>query len=338
MHTAPISRIGIDADNRYIVTGSDDKTVKVWELYSGKLISTLRVPIDDGDVGKIYSVAISPDGKTIACGGWTGYESDNSIYLFDRETGKIKQTITGLPNVILHLSYSKDGRFLAATLGGKNGIRVYKTTNYSQIASDTDYGDTSYGADFDKNGRLVTSSYDGNIRLYDSTKTFNLIQKVKSKGGNRPFSVAFSPDGSKIAVGFRDTTNVDVLSGKDLSHLSSPDTSDVNKNFSSVTFSLDGKYLYAGGMANKGGQHYIRKWSQAGEGGFTDLTAPDNTIMQIIPLKDGGLPSDLATRPLAFLEDTAMILGYRKMPGLSDFGMKMEVNLQRYFPSLLGNL
>lgn len=131
MHTAPIKRIGVDADNRYIVTGSHDKTVKLWELSTGKLITTLRVPIDEGDGGKIYSIAISPDGKTIACGGNTGYESDQSanIYLFDRETRKIKQTITGLPNVISNLAYSKDGRFLVATLGGKNGIRIYETTN-----------------------------------------------------------------------------------------------------------------------------------------------------------------------------------------------------------------
>jgi WD40 repeat protein len=52
--------IGIDSAERYLVTGSDDKTIKVWELKRGKLIKTLRPPIGNGDEGKIYAVAISP--------------------------------------------------------------------------------------------------------------------------------------------------------------------------------------------------------------------------------------------------------------------------------------
>jgi WD40 repeat protein len=52
MHTAPIRRIGIDSAERFLVTGSDDKTIKVWELKRGKLIKTLRPPIGNGKEGK----------------------------------------------------------------------------------------------------------------------------------------------------------------------------------------------------------------------------------------------------------------------------------------------
>ena len=71
MHTVTIARIGIDAENRYVATVSNDKTVRVWELFTGRLIRTIRPPIGEGNEGKIYAVAVSPDGKTIACGGWT---------------------------------------------------------------------------------------------------------------------------------------------------------------------------------------------------------------------------------------------------------------------------
>lgn len=129
MHTAMIWHISIDAENRYIVTGSDDKTVRVWELSTGRLMKTLRPPVGEGNEGKLFAVAISPDGREIACGGWTGYEWDkhHSIYFFDREKGNLIKRLTGLPNVINHLSYSKDGRYLVAALGGNNGIRVYRT-------------------------------------------------------------------------------------------------------------------------------------------------------------------------------------------------------------------
>ena len=42
MHTAPITRIDLDAQERYLVTGSEDKTVRVWDLPTGRLLRVLR--------------------------------------------------------------------------------------------------------------------------------------------------------------------------------------------------------------------------------------------------------------------------------------------------------
>lgn len=288
MHTTRINRIGIDAQNRFLVTGSGDKTVRVWDISRGQLIKILRPPIDEGHEGKIYAVTISPDGETIAAAGWTGYawEGSHSIYLFSRESGKLARRIAGLPNVVHHLTYSKDGRFLVATLGRSNGIRIYRTSDYTLVAEDKDYGDNSFGADFDRAGRLVTTSWDGYIRLYD--KNFNLIAKKKTPGGSEPFSVSFSPDGTKVAAGFNDSTKVDVLSGEDLRHLYFPDTSGVDKgNLLSVSWSLDGRYLYAG--KGSWGPFIIRKWTDAGREGYKDLQASNDSILHILPLKDGSI-------------------------------------------------
>lgn len=108
MHTAMIGRIGVDDANHWLVTASKDKTVRLWELPSGRLIRVLRPPVGKGDEGKIYSVAISPDGRQIACGGWTklGSDSGHTIYLFDRATGHLTHRITDIPNAIFHLAYS----------------------------------------------------------------------------------------------------------------------------------------------------------------------------------------------------------------------------------------
>ncbi|MES0338088.1 MAG: hypothetical protein SFH39_17230 [Candidatus Magnetobacterium sp. LHC-1] len=290
MHTAAIRRVATDAANRYLVTASDDKTVRVWELSTGRLIRTLRPPIGDGKEGMIYAVAMSPDGKTIACGGQTAWQWDGkaSIYLFDRHSGGLINRISGLPEVIYHLTYSKDGKYLAAALWGGNGIRVFSARDYSQVAEDKNYGSDSYGLDFDPKGRLAVVSWDGYIRLYDSR--FKLQAKGKPPGGNRPFSVSFSADGGKLAVGFDDSTKIDVLSGKDLSYLYSPDTKGVNNgNLFSVTWSRDGRYIYAGGRYAKGWQWPILIWSGSTGDTHQTLSGANNTILHILPLNDGGI-------------------------------------------------
>ena len=286
MHTEVIKRIDVDAKERYLVTGSLDKTVRVWSLLDGKPIQILRPPIDKGNEGRIHAVAISPDGETVAAGGWTGHtwEGTYSIYLFDRKTGEMNQRLIRLPNLIFHLAYSKDGNYLVANLG-QQGIRVYRTSDYNLQAQDTDYGDATYWATFDQQGRLVTSCWDGYLRLYN--QNFKLLAKRKAPGGNQPFAVDFSPTGDKIVVGFADSNAINVLSGMDLSPLSYPKTLEVNGNLNTVAWSKDGQWLYAGGQHLENNQTFILRWDQADKSRYDKWPAASNTILDIRALREG---------------------------------------------------
>jgi hypothetical protein len=85
------------------------------------VLRILRLPLGFGEIGKAFSVAMSPDGSTVAAGGWTAGEgSSENIFLFDRASGELTQRLTDLPSVVLHLAYSPDGQRLAASLGGSN--------------------------------------------------------------------------------------------------------------------------------------------------------------------------------------------------------------------------
>lgn len=246
----------------------------------------LRVPIGDGNMGKLFAVAMTPDGNTVALGGWTSALGAQDIYLLDRTSGTLRRRLLGLPNVVNHLAYSLDGRFLVGALGGSNGIRVYDASReYEPLPSDADYGNSSDWADFDQQGRLVTTSDDGFIRLYATGKYDKPIAKVKGRGGKHPFAAVFSPDGQRVVVGYDESPAVDLVSGRDLSFLKALDTSGIAENeISSTGWSNDGRYLFACG---KGGQ--VRRWEKGGTGRHVDIEAANDTVMQLLPLKNGGM-------------------------------------------------
>jgi WD40 repeat protein/uncharacterized caspase-like protein len=290
MHTARISHLSVDSAGRSLVTASDDKTLRVWEVSTGRLLRVLRPPIGQGNEGKMYAVAISPDGNTIAGAGWSGLEWDrsHSIYLFDKSSGRMLKRITELPQSIPHLSFSPDGRVLLVTFHGKSGIRFYRTADSALLAEDQDYRGETYGASFDASGRVVTASYDGFLRLYG--RDFSLLAQIQVTGEKRPFSVSMTANGSKIAVGYENSAQVDVFSGETLQYLYSPDTSDIKKGYLNVvSWSFDGETLYAGGQYRIDDKHPIRKWAKQGQGQWVDLPASSNTILRIVPLSTGGI-------------------------------------------------
>lgn len=303
-HTAAVKRLATDIHGRWLVSASEDKTVRVWDLAgagmddgSSQPVRIIRPPIGEGDTGKLYALALSPDGNTIACGGWTRFvgEQGHTIYIFNRTSGEMTGRIGGLPEVIHHLAISPDGRYLAASLGGKHGVRLYRTADWSQAGEDRDYATRCMAVHFSSTGRLAASSYDGYIRLYDVSRGgLRLIAKEKAPDGNQPFGIRFSPDGGGIAVGYEDSLNVSIISGRDLSPLRTLHTPPLNDaNLYRVTWSDDGRFLYAAGRyrkkINNVWQRVVRRWSDGGWGGVIDMAATNNTIMDLAPLPDGRL-------------------------------------------------
>jgi len=117
--------------------------------------------------------------------------------------------------------------------------------------------------------------------------------RVKEPDGERPYAARFSPDGSKIAVGYYDSAKVTIFSGKYLSDpvpaLGFVDGSYMN----AISWSSDGRFLYAAGnyqkQINGVWLQLIRRWSNGGRGAFIDIPASSSTVVDLAPLPDGSV-------------------------------------------------
>src|SRR5262249_44968271 len=121
-------------------------------------------------------------------------------------------------------------------------------------------------------------------------RELHLRVKRQAPSGTRPFAVVFSPDGSRVAVGFRDASSVDVLDAGTLALLYHPDTTAVERGgVSSVCWSADGQWLYAGGLHRVQGGYALRRWADGGRGAYADVPVAASLITHLLPFQEGGV-------------------------------------------------
>jgi hypothetical protein len=253
----------------------------------------VRLPIGNGDAGKVYATALSPNGRWLAAGGVDAAHDKtgkHSLTIVDLSNGAI-QRVGAFESVIYHIAFSADGRRVAVGLGRNNGVRVLDSATGTELLADRDYGDPVYGLAFAPDGGLIASSFDSQLRRYGPD--LKLTVKRVTPDGKVPFGVAIDPSGRRVAVGYQNETQVSILDAVTLAPLAKGQTGDLGfkGDLDNVAWSLNGATLAAGGKADVliQGEHrqVLRRFDANGRRQGADVPVSDSTIMDIQPCGGG---------------------------------------------------
>ncbi len=223
-------------------------------------------------------------------GGFDSYfnDSERGVYLFDSATDGALRRFPLSDEVIHYLAFTSDGTKVAASLDGKNGVRIIDYRTGKVLLADRDYAERSRGLTFGPDDTLYAVAYDGYIRHY--SRNYKRTHKVKTPGGQRPHSISVDPTGKRVAVGYEDTATVEIFDARTLQRIAVADNSGIEiGSLLAVSWSPDGKYLLGGGsyrrLVDGEWQYPIRIWDPDGRQ-VTEIAVADNTLLHMIPCGD----------------------------------------------------
>ncbi len=235
-HNGWIYSVAYSSDGKYVLTGSQDGTARLWDVQNGREVQRFT-----GHKGGVSAAAFSPDGRLVLTGG-----NDKTARLWEVASGKELRVFTGHTDGLTAVAFSPDGLTIL-TASGDDTARLWDPATGQEIREFNGHTGLVSDAVFSPDGRtILTGSFDNTARLWDAATGQPIRTFIPADTGNsnrRVTSVAFSPDGKFVLIGSDDRMAYlwEAATGQGICTFTGH-TDTVND----VAFSPDGKYVLTG--------------------------------------------------------------------------------------------
>ncbi|ANQ48243.2 hypothetical protein MY04_0861 [Flammeovirga sp. MY04] len=207
-HSQIIRKVVFSSNNQKIYSVSEDRTMRVWDVPSSSISHTFWGNMSQGVDGGYGALTLSPDNKLIAV---AGELKDHEISIINLTTGEQIASLLGHESSVSDLQFSSDGEYLVSA-GADNTVRVwyipflenevFEEEPYEELSIE-EHTDLVYNIDLSEDGsRLVTSSFDGTVRMYSMSVGMKSAALMKVwETSDRFTNVEISVDNKFVVAG-----------------------------------------------------------------------------------------------------------------------------------------
>jgi WD40 repeat protein len=245
--TALLRGLAFSPDGIWLVSDGVDRTVRVWDATTGRLLKTL-----EGHTRRVLAVTLSPDGTRLATA-----SADGTVKIWDTRTDQVLTTLESHQGLgPWSVAFSADGRRLATGDGNGNAsvMRIWDTATWKEICEPKVHAYGVVGLAFHPGGTQLASSGGRTVRVWDTTTWEELRRPLEGHKAN-VWSLAYSPGGTILASASWDGSI----------NLWDAATGQLIRSFESPTTTLLGLQVSPNGahLAAAGSDGIVRIWSLA---------------------------------------------------------------------------
>ncbi len=230
-HSGEVNSLAFSRDRITLASGSDDKTIKIWNLNNKKEIRTLK-----GHLDFVYSVAISPDGQIIVSG-----SRDKTIKIWNLQTGQLINTLYGHKDFVDSVAITPDGQTIA-TGSYDHTIKLWNLKTLQLIRTFEGHSAQVLSVAISPdNQTIISGSKDKTIKMWN-LNTGQLIRTIQGHSGDVN-AIAINSHGDMFASASDDKTVKvwNLNTGQEIRTIGTH-SADVN----AIAFSHDGNKIASG--------------------------------------------------------------------------------------------